>query len=348
MAAPIELPTEGSAISDPAWPFPILPRTLAYLLRLVPQVREWDLPARTGLVLGFAKLTSEPAYLDYQFYHRHDVAAMGNVAGFMAGPAADEISQRLGFWGPRLCLDSACATGSDALIAGIHWLQSGAVDDVVVLAASGLVNPIAIALFHQLQALHPKADPEASCPFDRRRKGFVMGEAAAAVWLSRSGANQPLHGIIHGFGQSMSAQDMTGAPGDLGPALAAAKAALGNRSRVAYVSAHGTATPGNDRMETWLHHALFGAAAPGIPMSSIKSMIGHTIAAAALIEAIVACEALNRQMAPPTINYRVPDPECLVDCVPNQAKPIRGDLSLSHAFAFGGHNSCLLLGRTAA
>src|SRR5207249_812982 len=109
----------------------------------------------------------------------------------------------------------------DALIAATQWLRTGLVDDVVVLAASGLVNPIGIALFHQLQALHPKADPEASCPFDLRRRGFVMGEAAAAVWLGRPRPAQRAHGLICGFGQSMSAQDMTGAPEDIGPALAA-------------------------------------------------------------------------------------------------------------------------------
>ncbi|CAM2009759.1 beta-ketoacyl-[acyl-carrier-protein] synthase family protein [Acanthopleuribacter pedis] len=299
---------------------------------------------RTGLVLGLPSLFSETEYVEHMLVHRHDVAAMERLHWFLGDHPLHLLQKRFGLTGPAARVDSACATGNDALIQAGIWLQQGLVDDVWVVAASAMLNPVAVALFDHLKALTERRDLEASCPFDARRRGFVMGEGAAALCLSRRPEARAL-GYLRGWGQSMSDTGFVDLPDDLRVVEGACRAALGGRDRVAYVSAHGTATQANDLMETRLHHRLFGKAAPSIPLSSIKSMIGHCLGAAALIEAWVCLAALHRQTAPPTINLRHPDPACDLDVVPNQARPIAGALALSNAFAFGGHNVSVLLER---
>lgn len=299
---------------------------------------------RTGLVLGLPSLFSETLYVEHMLRHRHDEDAMARLHWFFGDHPLQWLKQHFGFEGPAARVDSACATGNDALIQAGLWLQQGLVDDVVVVAASAMLNPVGIALFDHLKALTERRDLAASCPFDARRRGFVMGEGAAALCLTRRDEVSAL-GYLRGWGQSMSDSGFVDLPEDLSCVAQACREALGEHRRVAYVSAHGTATQANDLMEVRLHHHLFKEHAEQIPLSSIKSMIGHTLGAAALIEAWVCLAALARQTAPPTINLAHPDPACSVNVVANQAQPISGSLALSNAFAFGGHNVSVLLER---
>ncbi len=327
------------------WPYPLAPRALTLALAALERLA-YDPDRRYGLILGMPNLFSETEYMEHALRGRNNPEHMAAALGFSFDFALDFLCERAGAKGPRLRLDSACATGNDALIAAAQWLAQGFVDDCLVVAASAMLNPVGVALFHQLKALNPKRDPEASCPFDARRRGFVMGEGAAAAWLSRTPPPEP-KGWLCGYGQSLNAEKFIDLPEDMSPMLRACRDAVSPFSTddVAYVSAHGTATVANDRKETQLHRALFGPGAERAPLSSIKSMIGHCLGAAALIEAIVCLHALSEQWAPPTINLRQPDPECDLNYAPLEAQPIRGNFALSNAFAFGGQNSCVLLAK---
>lgn len=332
-----------------SWPHPLMPRGLVLAQTVLDRLTR-DPKRRYGLVLGLPNLFSDAEYLERVLPGRDDPSALRPLLPFASAEALHFLADQVGPGLPRLRLDAACATGNDALIAACQWIQAGIVDDVLVVASCALLNPICLALFHNLKALSDLADPSASCPFDDRRRGFVMGEGAAALWLTNHPPGPPL-GYVAGAGQSMSANHFVDPPENTDTWAQAAGGALDGLpepAALAYVSAHGTATRAGDRAETRLLHRLLGRRAPDVPISSVKSMLGHTLAAAALIEAVVCLYALRDQQAPPTAHLQVPDPECDLDYVPLQAKPIRGSHALSNAFGFGGHNSCVLFAGTDA
>ncbi len=339
VGAPLALPL----VPPNSWPHALMPRGLALAQTALDRLSR-DPDRRYALVLGLPNLFSDAEYLERVLPGRNDAAALRPLVPFASSEALHFLADQVGPGLPRLRLDAACATGNDAIAAACQWLHAGTVDDVLVVASCALLNPICLALFHNLKALSDLADPAASCPFDDRRRGFVMGEGAAGLWLSNRPPTQPL-GYVAGFGQSMSANHFVDPPENTDAWAVAAGGALDGLpepNALAYVSAHGTATRAGDRAETRLMHRLLGRRAPDVPTSSVKSMLGHTLAAAALIEAVVCLYALRDQMAPPTAHLQVPDPECDLDYVPLQAKPIRGSHALSNAFGFGGHNSCVL------
>ena len=329
-------------LPEVVWDHGMVPRALrlAYLAR---QRLELDDSRRYGLILGLPNLFSETAYLEHVLPHRDDVAAMTEVLGFGHHFALNFLADSLGDCGPRIRVDSACATGNDTLILASQWLDAGLVDDVVVICASAMLNPVGLALFHHLKALSDSDDVTTSRPFDRLRRGFVMGEGAAAVWLTKNRVDGFL-GTLEGYGQTMSASHFVDPPEDVTGMLRAARLALGEHRDVAFVSAHGTSTRAGDAAEVRLHHALFGTSAAEIPITATKSQIGHSLGAAALIEAILCWQALNTGLIPPVVNFEVADDGDCLDYV-TSARETRGRLALSNAFAFGGHQSCVLLGK---
>lgn len=307
-----------------------------------------ELPkGRVGFVLGLPNYQSEFSYLQQALDAADDVAAMGPLAGYYADAALHFLAEQLPTCGPRIRLDTACATGNDCLIAACQWLEAGVVDHCIVVAASAMLTPMGLALFKNLKAVNDQDHDQVSCPFDLRRRGFVMGEGAAAFWLMRQ-PKSSARGFIRGYGQRLHADNFIDLPATIDPMVDACLDALDGLETVAYVSAHGTATQINDLRETQLHHHLFRGQAPKIPMSSVKSMVGHTLGAAALVDAGVCVAALEHQIAPPTINLNTPDPKCDLNYVANQAMPIRGDYALSHAFAFGGQQTSVLFSRVPA
>ncbi len=342
MGAPV--PLEFQAPED--WPFKFFPRALALALEAV-QDLDFEPNRRYGLVLGLPNLFSESAYLEQALVERNNPKGMQDLLGFSHDFPLSWLARKLGIQGPTLRVDSACATGNDALIVAHQWLSLGLVDDVLVVAASAMLNPVGLALFNNLRALNDQADTQVSCPFDLRRRGFVMGEGAAAVWLSSNPPGKAL-GYLHGYGQSLNAQHFVDLPEDLEPMERACRMALAGLEEVAWVCAHGTSTVANDLAETKLLHRLFGKKAMQIPVSSVKSMIGHCLGAAALIEAIVCLHALKDGVAPPTLNLSQPDPLCDLDYIPQGPRAIHGNFVLSNAFAFGGQNSVILLSKELA
>jgi 3-oxoacyl-[acyl-carrier-protein] synthase II len=195
--------------------------------------------------------------------------------------------------------------------------------------------------------------PERCQPFDRLRKGMVPGEGAAVLVLESESAARArgarIYAEVLGYGVSCDSYHMTAAHPQGDGAIRAMAAALSesgaSRDQVDYISAHGTGTPTNDRVESLAVRTLFGERASSIPMSSIKSMIGHTMGAASAIEAAACSLALSTGWAPPTMNYEEPDPECDLDYIPNEARKVDPSVVLNNAYAFGGNNASLCIAR---
>ncbi len=267
--------------------------------------------------------------------------------------ASGNVSLQYGLTGPAFSVSSACATGSHALATAWMMLRSGMADVAVAGGAESAMTESYLDSFCALRALSTRNDePErASRPFDRDRDGFVMAEGAAVLILETlEHARQrsaPVLAEIAGIGMSCDAYHITSAhPDGRGASQAMNQAlesaALGPDS-IDYINAHGTSTSINDQVETRAIKNSFGARAGRIPISSIKSMIGHSIGAAGAIEAVTCVNVIKQGVIPPTINLETPDPECDLDYVPNQARQVAVRTAMSNSFAFGGQNCVLIL-----
>ena len=269
--------------------------------------------------------------------------------------AAARVGRVLGVRGPNTTISSACASGTDALGHAYNLIRSGATDVLLAGAAEAIVTPVGVAAMAVLGALTKDWNDEpqrASRPFDAKRSGFVLGEGAGMLMLEseehakRRGA--PIMAEFAGAGWSFDATDDT-APDAEGQALAmqrALKAAGLEPGEVSYINAHGTSTQLNDKAETAaIKLALGEDVARRLPISSIKSMIGHSGAGAGGVEAVASVLTIRDNMLPPTINYEHPDPDCDLDYVPNEARSHEVDVVLSNSFGLGGQNAALVLRR---
>jgi 3-oxoacyl-[acyl-carrier-protein] synthase II len=268
-----------------------------------------------------------------------------------AGAAA--ISMRHGLQGSSFTAASACSSGGHGIGMAMRMIQYGDVDAVVAGGAEATVTEFGIAAFRNMQAL---ADDGVSRPFDLNRSGFVIGEGAGVLVLESEekalARGATILGEVAGFGSTSDASHLT-APDPSGiPASSAIKFAIADAGltpeQLSYVNAHGTSTELNDAAETAALKAALGDHAYKIPISSLKSSIGHLLGAAGAVEAVATVQALNDRIAPPTLNYETPDPECDLDYVPNVSRELTvvGDgapAAISTSFAFGGHNVALVL-----
>ncbi len=279
-----------------------------------------------------------------------------SVPMLMPNAAAGYIGLQHGIRGLGMALASACASSNDAMGMALAAIQLGWVDTVVTGGAEAIVVPIAVAGFNQAGALSTRYNdtPErASRPFDKERDGFVIAEMGTALVLETlEGARQRgahIWAELAGYGASMDAFHITSPPPDGNGAVRAMQAALDNAGLSAqgidYISAHGTGTPINDPIETQAIKVVFGERAPAIPVSSIKSMVGHSAGGCGALEAAALAYSFQEGIVPPTINYEHPDPECDLDYVPNRARHVTIGAALSNNFGFGGHNSCIVLRR---
>jgi 3-oxoacyl-[acyl-carrier-protein] synthase II len=274
------------------------------------------------------------------------------VPMMIADSASAQVSIKTGIRGPNFSLISACATGTDVIGIAYKMIKWGEVKAMVVGGADAAVTAIGLAGFAQAGALSRNGEPQkASRPFDKERDGFVVGEGGAALILeslecARSRGANILAEVV-GYGATSDAFHIT-APLESGEAAARAIAlalAEVDRDEVGYINAHGTSTPLNDASETRAIKKAFGDKAYKIPVSSIKSMLGHMMGAAGTIEAITCCQVISKGIIPPTINLEHPDPECDLDYVPNAARASDVRIALSNSFGFGGHNSVIAIGR---
>ncbi len=269
--------------------------------------------------------------------------------------AAGLIAIELRAGGPNYAVVSACASSGHAIADAFEVIRRGDAVAMIAGGAEAALTPLMIGAFCQLSAMSRRNDaPQlASRPFDRGRDGFVMSEGAVVLVLEemeharRRGAR--MWGEVLGAGASADMYHFT-APDPEGRGAARAmraalrKANLGPEA-VGYVNAHGTSTQLGDIAETLALHQVLGERAPLVPVSSTKSMTGHLLGAAGAMEAAACILAMDRGMIPPTINLEDPDPSCDLDYVPNRARPVQVEVSLSNSFGFGGHNASLLLGR---
>ena len=254
------------------------------------------------------------------------------------------VANAFGLRGPNQVVPTACAAGNYAVSIARGWVQAG-YTDVVLAGGCDPLSRVAFTGFARLGAIAP----EFCRPFDRERQGLLIGEGAGMVVVEsldsarRRGAH--IYAEVAGVGFSCDAHHMTmPQPEGRGITLAMERALRDARlavDAIDYVSAHGTGTKANDKIESAAVKALCGDHAA--PVSSIKSMIGHTMGAASALETIACCLAIENGAIPPTIHHEHPDPECDVDVVPNEARNHRVEVALNNAFAFGGNNSCLVL-----
>ena len=267
--------------------------------------------------------------------------------------ASGQVAIYLGAKGPNMAVVSACATGGHALGEAAETIRRGDADVIIAGGTEAAIVPLVLAGFTVMRALATGdgGPPSAACrPFDRTRQGFVMSEGCAILVLEeleharRRGAR--IYAELVGYGSSNDAFDLA-APAEQGEGIAQAmrmalrKAGLCPED-VDYINAHGTATPLNDKYETAAVKAVFGEHAYRLAMSSTKSMTGHMMGAAGAVEAMACVLAITHGIIPPTINYRYPDPDCDLDCVPNQARRQTVRVALSDSMGLGGHNSCLI------
>ena len=263
------------------------------------------------------------------------------------------ISMDLGLKGPNFSVVSACATSGHGIGEAAEVIRRGDADVMIAGGADAGIGPIGIAAFHAMRALSTRNDDptRASRPFDADRDGFVMAESGGMVVLESLEHAQArgarIHAEVVGYGLSADAYHVS-APSEDGDGAARAmkmalkKAGLSPKD-VGYINAHATSTPLGDRSETNAIKTVFGPAAYDVAVSSTKSMTGHLLGAAGVVEAIVCIKAIHDGMLPPTINLDKPDPACDLDYVPNKARKRQVDFAMSNSFGFGGHNSSLIL-----
>ncbi len=282
----------------------------------------------------------------------HDVYKLGlnrvhplTIPKTMANAGASHISMEFGITGPSYTISTACSSAGHAIGQAFWMVRSGMTD---LALAGGSEAPFSFGILKAWEAMRV-VSPETCRPFSKDRRGMVLGEGAAMLVLEPLEAalarGATVHAEIVGFGMSSDACHITQPSAD--GAAKAMRAALRDAGvapeAIGYVNDHGTGTLANDATETAALHAVFGAHAGKLAVSSTKSMHGHALGAAAALECVATVLALRDGVLPPTANYNVPDPECDLDVIPNQAREQQVEWAISNSFAFGGLNAVLAL-----
>ncbi len=304
-------------------------------------------PERLGVAMGTT--SGEPQEIER--FDDHCVAEELDQVGaefatlYPCHVIAGHVAAEIGAAGVNMMIPAACAAGNYAIAHAFDVLRSGRAD-LVLAGGADSFSRITYTGFARLGAIAP----EICQPFDRNRKGMIPGEGAAVLILETArravARDAPIYAEVAGYGLSCDAHHMTAAPPDGAGAARAMREALSHSGLrpedVCYVSAHGTGTATNDCLETRALENVFGDGARRTPISSIKSMIGHTMGAASAIESAVCALAVADDRVPPTINFEEVDPQCEVDCVPNEARELTVSVAMNNASAFGGNNASVV------
>jgi 3-oxoacyl-[acyl-carrier-protein] synthase II len=272
---------------------------------------------------------------------------------YLPNMAAAHISMAYNVQGPNSTVVTACVAGTQAIGEAFRLISRGEADLCLAGGADSRIDPLLLLAYTAMGTLSrgERSPAEMSRPFDRLRDGFVIGEGAGVLMLEEldraKARGATIYAEVLGFGSSFDAYSLTKPePEGRGAARAITRAmddARINASDVDYINAHGTSTRLNDLMETQAVKRVFGEGAKTVPLSSIKSMIGHSIGAAGAIEAVALTMALKDQVLPPTINQTHPDPYCDLDYVPNTARETAVKTAISTSFGFGGQNGALVM-----
>jgi 3-oxoacyl-[acyl-carrier-protein] synthase II len=320
-------------------------------LAVAPVEVEWPQRKELGRAIGTETEINYDAMLRvsgggrYTAYHRR----------FLFGSVADHLAEAFGTKGSPISLSTACASGATAIQLGVEAIRRGEADAALCVATDGSVNPEALVRFSLLSALSTHNDPPqaAARPFSKNRDGFVMAEGAGALVLesleAATARGAKVLGVVTGCGELADSFHRTRSSPDGKPIIGCVRNALADAGlaseQIDYINAHGTGTPENDKMEYLGISSVFGERAKEIPVSSNKSMVGHTLSAAGAVEAVFSFLTLEHQRIPPTINYDIPDPAIPFDVVPNKARDARVTAVMSNSFGFGGQNASLVLTR---
>ena len=281
-----------------------------------------------------------------RFNPKNEIEQEPNIAGA-------HIAVELGLQGPSFNTLTACAASTQAIGEATNLIRYGDADVMVTGGTHSMIHPLGVTGFNRLTALSTRNDEyqTASRPFDRTRDGFVLGEGAGIVIIEElehaklRGA--PILGEIVGFGSTADAFRITDIHECGRGGVAAMRAAISQAGLqpedIDYISAHGTSTEENDKIETLAIRTVFGDHVPNVPISSVKSMLGHLIAAAGAVELITCVLAIRDGVLPPTMNYQNPDPNCDLDYIPNEPRKADVKITLSNSFGFGGQNDTLVV-----
>ena len=315
-----------------------------------------DLAPRVGVAFG-SGIGGVSTLVDNIVAHDKDPRRVSPflIPMMIVDMAAGEVAMKLHAKGPNLGAVSACASSAHAIGLATETIRRGQADVMLAGGAEAGLIKVAIGAFNAMHALSRRNDaPEkASRPFDKDRDGFVFSEAGGCLVLEELGFARArgarILGEVTGYGATADAYHVTAPPQGAEGAVRAMRMALEDAAIapdvIGYVNAHGTSTQANDGAETQALKTVFGDHARKLPVSSTKSMTGHTLGAAGAIEAIICVLAIRDGVLPPTINQETPDPECDLDYVPNTARRQQVDHSLSNSMGFGGHNVALVLSR---
>ncbi|HYB54166.1 MAG TPA: beta-ketoacyl-[acyl-carrier-protein] synthase family protein, partial [Thermoanaerobaculia bacterium] len=305
-------------------------------------------PTRIGVILGGGTSGLIDSEAFFERYLRGERDRPSRVLNHLPDAITDRVAQYFGSEGLKSTITTACSSSANAM-GYAHDAIAAGFADIVLTGGSDVLARLTYAGFNSLRSV----DPDPCRPFDRERKGLSIGEAAGIlVFEERNRAvrrSAPILAEFLGYGVTSDAHHMT-APDPSGAAggrtiRAALQSARVNADQVDYINAHGTATPQNDSAETAAIKAALGERSREIPISSIKSMIGHCLCASGAIEAVATVLTIRDGKIPPTIHYMSPDPACDLDYVPNHARDMDVGVALSNSFAFGGNSSVVVLGK---
>jgi 3-oxoacyl-[acyl-carrier-protein] synthase II len=319
-------------------------------LAVAPVELEWPQRQELGRAIGadididYDQILRVSGGGGFKQYHRR----------FLFGSVADHLAETFGTKGSPISLSTACASGATAIQLGVEAIRRGEAEAALCVATDGSVNPEALIRFSLLSALSTQNDPPQAAvrPFSKNRDGFVMAEGAGALVLesfeAATARGARILGIVAGCGELADSFHRTRSSPDGKPIIGCVRNALTDAGvtteQIDYINAHGTGTPENDKMESMGCMAVFGERMKSVPISSNKSMLGHTLTAAGAVEAVISLLTITRGRIPPTINYTVPDPAIPLDVVPNVARDATVTRVLSNSFGFGGQNTCLVFG----
>jgi 3-oxoacyl-[acyl-carrier-protein] synthase II len=323
-------------------------------LAVAPNELEWqqreELAKASGAnaAVGYDDLLRAAASGRFHTYHER----------FLFGSVGEALAATFGTEGSPISLSTACASGASAIQLGLEAIRRGETDAALCVATDGSINPESLIRFSLLSALSVQNDPPqgAAKPFAKNRDGFVMAEGAGAMVLenyqSAVARGATILGVVAGCGELADSFHRTRSNPDGKPIIGCIRNAIADAGLtpddIDYINAHGTGTPENDKMEGLAVSAVLGERIKSVPISSNKSMIGHTLSAAGAVEAVITLMTLEHQRIPPTINYHVPDPAIALDVVPNTARDARMRYAISNSFGFGGQNVSLVMAREPA
>jgi nodulation protein E len=317
---------------------------------------EEDEHDRAGVSIGTGVGGASTQDVLYRRYYAEKIARAHpfSIPRTMNSAAASQVGMNYGLRGPGICVSTACASAGHSIGEAFEMIRAGRAD---VMLAGGADAPITAPVFKVWEAMRVLANPSdattACRPFSRDRQGIVIGEGSGVLvledWERARKRGVRIHAELVGYGATADAGHIT-QPGIDAPAhairLALTEAGL-RPDQIDYVNAHGTGTRLNDATETTILKRAFGDHAARLAISSTKSMHGHAMGASGAIELIATILGIERSVAPPTINYSEPDPECDLDYVPNEPREMRIDAAISNSFAFGGLNAVLAVRRAA-